>query len=63
MAGGAVVIWDSWQAFWSMGGRGGFVWGAYGVVALAVAIEALNLRAQMRRARERAAEAVRGKGG
>lgn len=48
------MSWESWQAFWSMGGRGAFVWGAYGVVALAIAIEVLVLRARMRRARARA---------
>jgi len=28
--------WASWQDFWAMGGSGGYVWGAYGVVALAL---------------------------
>jgi heme exporter protein CcmD len=45
------VTWGGWDAFWSMGGRGGFVWGAYGVVALAVLVEILVLRARLRRAR------------
>ena len=35
-----------------MGGSGAYVWGAYGLVALALAGEALLLRARVRRARE-----------
>ena len=44
--------WASWQEFWSMGGSGAYVWGAYGLVALALAAEGLLLRARVRRARE-----------
>jgi heme exporter protein D len=44
--------WASWQEFWSMGGSGAYVWGAYGLVALALAAESLLLRARVRRARE-----------
>ena len=44
--------WASWREFWSMGGSGAYVWGAYGLVALALAGEALLLRARVRRARE-----------
>jgi heme exporter protein D len=43
--------WASWQEFWSMGGRGAFVWGAYGMVALAIAVEIFTLRVRLRRAR------------
>jgi heme exporter protein D len=46
--------WSSWQDFFAMGGSGPFVWGAYGVVALALAVEMLALRARVRRAREAA---------
>jgi heme exporter protein D len=49
--------WASWHEFWAMGGSGAYVWGAYGVVALALAAEALLLRARLRRAREAARRA------
>jgi heme exporter protein D len=55
------MIWGSWQEFWSMGGRGAFVWGSYGVVALAVLIEILGVRARLARARRTAAGAARGR--
>ena len=44
--------WASWQDFWAMGGEGGYVWGAYGLVALALAVEIVLVRARARRARE-----------
>jgi heme exporter protein D len=44
--------WASWQDFLAMGGSGRYVWGAYGLVALALAAESLLLRARLRRARE-----------
>ncbi|NLF55776.1 MAG: heme exporter protein CcmD [Thauera phenolivorans] len=31
--------WESWSAFWEMGGAAGFVWGSYGVTFLLVALE------------------------
>jgi|HubBroStandDraft_3_1064219.scaffolds.fasta_scaffold4252672_1 heme exporter protein D len=46
--------WASWQDFWAMGGSGGYVWGAYGVVALALAAEVVSLRSRIRRACEAA---------
>jgi heme exporter protein D len=46
--------WASWQQFWAMGGSGGYVWSAYGLVALALAAEVVMLRARLRRARETA---------
>lgn len=54
--------WTSWQDFWSMGGRGAFVWGAYGVVAVCIAIEIVAIRARLARARRaaRARKAVQG---
>jgi heme exporter protein D len=44
------MIWESWSAFWSMGGRGFFVWGSYGALALAVIVELIALRAARKRA-------------
>jgi heme exporter protein D len=42
--------WASWQAFWHMGGYGLYVWGAYGVTAVAMLAEVLWVRARLRRA-------------
>jgi heme exporter protein D len=36
--------WASWSEFWSMGGRGFFVWSAYGVTVVAVLVEIVWLR-------------------
>jgi heme exporter protein D len=44
-------MWASWADFWSMGGRGSFVWGAYGMALAVVAIEVIMVRARYRRAR------------
>lgn len=44
------MIWESWTAFWDMGGRGAFVWGSYSALAIAVIAELVSLR----RARTRA---------
>ncbi|TAG80984.1 MAG: heme exporter protein CcmD [Burkholderiales bacterium] len=44
------MIWESWSAFWSMGGRGFFVWGSYGALLIAVIAELIALK----RARKRA---------
>ena len=49
--------WASWQEFWAMGGAARYVWGAYGMVALALAAEMMLLRARLRRAREAARRA------
>ena len=38
------MIWESWGAFWAMGGRGLFVWGSYGVLAFAVIAELVTLK-------------------
>lgn len=40
--------WESWSAFWDMGGAGAFVWGSYGVTFALVALE-LVLVMQRRR--------------
>ena len=34
-----MMEWESWQAFWSMGGNGLFVWGSYAVTAILVVVE------------------------
>ena len=38
------MIWESWSAFWAMGGRGFFVWSSYGVLAVAVIAELVTLK-------------------
>jgi len=43
-------MWSSWGDFWDMGGYGGYIWSAYGAVALAVAMELLFLRRRLRQA-------------
>jgi len=49
------LIWDSWSAFWNMGGRGFFVWGSYGVLLVAVVAELVALK----QARNNALKALR----
>ncbi len=44
------MSWESWDAFWSMGGRGFFVWGSYGVLLIAVIAELIVLRNARKRA-------------
>jgi heme exporter protein D len=44
------MIWESWSAFWDMGGRGFFVWGSYGALAIAVIAELIALRSAQKRA-------------
>jgi heme exporter protein D len=44
------MIWESWSAFWYMGGRGFFVWGSYGALALAVVAELIALKRSRTRA-------------
>ena len=39
-----MLQWESWSAFWSMGGRGWFVWGSYGVTLLCIIWELLSLK-------------------
>ena len=38
------MIWNSWDDFTAMGGYGLYVWGSFGVTALALLIEPLLLR-------------------
>ena len=45
--------------FFAMGGYGFYVWGAYGVTALAVVVELIALRARRRAALQASTEAVR----
>lgn len=40
--------WESWSAFWAMGGKGGYVWWSYAVTFALVALE-LALLAQRRK--------------
>ena len=40
----------NWAEFFSMGGRGFYVWGSFGVFALAIAIEIVLLRMRVARA-------------
>ena len=40
--------------FFAMGGYGLYVWGAYGVTALAIALEVVSVRARWRTARKQA---------
>lgn len=35
--------WESWSAFWDMGGAAMFVWGSYGVTALCIGVELMLL--------------------
>ena len=45
--------WASWSDFWSMGGRGFFVWSAYGVTAICVLTEIVWLRRSVQQSRRR----------
>jgi len=47
--------WGSWSEFWSMGGRGFFVWSAYSVTALAVLAEIVWLKRSAGQSRGRLA--------
>jgi len=50
--------WRSLSEFLAMGGRGGFVWGAYGTFALVVLVEPLLARWRHRAARVAIAERI-----
>jgi heme exporter protein D len=43
--------WGGWSQFWHMGGYGFFVWGSYGVTALAIALEVWALLRRAKRSR------------
>ena len=38
----------NWAEFFSMGGRGFYVWGSYGAFALVIAVEIIMLRRRAR---------------
>ncbi|MGJ7613966.1 MULTISPECIES: heme exporter protein CcmD [unclassified Variovorax] len=40
--------WNGWSDFVAMGGYGLYVWGAFGMTALVVLLEAVQLRARRR---------------
>lgn len=40
----------NWAEFFAMGGRAFYVWGSFGVFALAIAIEIIMLRSRAKRA-------------
>ena len=42
------MIWESWDAFWAMGGYGLYGWGSYAVVLLCIAAEIVLARAGQR---------------
>ena len=44
--------WGSWQAFWAMGGYGGYVWGSFGLTAVLMAAEFVLLRHRHNAARK-----------
>lgn len=50
-----MMHWQSWPAFWHMGGRAAFVWGSYGMLALLVLAECVSLVRRRRRALRRLA--------
>lgn len=42
------MIWESWDAFWAMGGYALYVWGSFGVTFACLAGEAWLVRRQRR---------------
>jgi heme exporter protein D len=42
------MIWESWDAFWAMGGYGLYVWGSYAVVLICIVLEIILARAGQR---------------
>ncbi len=42
------MIWESWDAFWAMGGYGLYVWGSYAVVLICIVAEIGLARAGQR---------------
>lgn len=45
--------WESWEAFWAMGGYGLYVWGSFGMTVLCIAGEIWLLGRQRRQVRQR----------
>lgn len=50
--------WGSMSEFLAMGGYGLYVWGSFGMTALAIVIELAGLRARHARAREQVEESA-----
>ena len=50
------MIWESWDAFWAMGGYGLYVWGSYAVVLICIVVEILLARAGQRESVQTARE-------
>jgi heme exporter protein D len=48
----------NWAEFFSMGGRGFYVWGSYGAFALAIILEVALLRARAKRVRAEIGEEI-----
>ncbi len=44
----------NWAEFFSMGGRGFYVWGSYGAFAIAIIVEIILLRARVKHAQAEA---------
>jgi heme exporter protein D len=44
------VTWGSWDAFWSMGGYGLYVWGSYAMAVAVFAVEIWQLKSRRRAA-------------
>ena len=42
--------WGSWDAFWSMGGYGLYVWGSYAMTVIVLAFEVGQLKSRRRAA-------------
>lgn len=51
------MSWESWEAFWAMGGYGFYVWASYGVTLALIAVEVWLLAARRREAIARLREA------
>jgi len=47
------MIWESWQAFWAMGGFGFYVWSSYGMTLLCIVGEIGLLRRHRRQVWQR----------
>jgi len=44
------VNWGSWDAFWTMGGYGLYVWGSYAMTVIVLAFEIRQLKSRRRTA-------------
>lgn len=44
--------WESWSAFWAMGGYGAYVWWSFGVTAAVMVGELILVRRRHRAARQ-----------